>query len=146
MLPVLRRAGLPSARETWGNKGRIILSWNKTGWSIFPTSSSWESWDCSTWRREGSGGSYQIGKSGKVRAKLFFLVSTDRIINRHKLKHGTFYLDTKKNNKTFLQVWSFPGTGCPERWSLHPQRCLKPELTALSNLPSLTWLWAGNLD
>jgi len=54
----LSSSGLPSTREPWtywrqSSEGQ--WRWLRD-WNISPMKNDWESWDCSAWRREGSGG------------------------------------------------------------------------------------------
>ena len=51
----------PSTRETrtyWSKSSEGLWRWS-SDWSICRVRTGWESWDCSAWRREGSGGSYR---------------------------------------------------------------------------------------
>lgn len=65
----------------------------------------WERWDCSTWSREGSGGSYQFVfciwmKEGciKDRARLCSVVPSETTRgNGHKLKHWRLPLNFRKD-------------------------------------------------
>jgi len=59
-----------------------------------------ESWDCSAWRREGSGdliNKYLKGECQEDEAKLFSVVLSDRTrSNGHKLKHSRICLNIRK--------------------------------------------------
>lgn len=97
----------------------------------------WESWVCSGWRKEGSGGISSmyitwIYLSKDEEATFFLLVPSDRTrSNGHRLKQRQFHLKHKKKNFYGEAALVFTGASCPERlWKLHHWR--------FSNLDSLT--------
>ena len=83
---------------------RTVNTWSE-GWNTFPISKGWESWVCSAWRREGSGGDLTAGfqylKGACKKAGEGIL--QDRTRGKgFKLVEGRLIFDTRKK---FLAHW-----------------------------------------
>jgi len=134
-------SGLPTTGKTWAywrESSKGPLRWRD--WSISAMKKGWESWDCSTWRREASGESYQCvwTPEGRVQRRLSqaLLIGIQWWDQRPWAHTKTQEASLEHQELIFLLCeWLSTGTGCSGRWcSLLPWR---------HSRAVWTWSWAA---
>jgi len=109
----------------------LILEGKKLVASLFtsPMGSGWRSWDCSVWRRGGSGETLFLSITtwrevtvswGSASSPVWLVIGLQGTASSCAREGSDWML----GNATSLKGWSGTGMGCPERWWSHwPWRC-----------------------